>query len=151
MDATLASASKSADPALPGAQELAALVRSQAATIEQLKHRLAWFERQVFGPKSERLKLLDDPRQLLLGTADAPSEPTPTPTKPVAAHERQRPTRDVAASTGEAESLPFFDRARVPVEAIEVLPAGAPVRAGAGGRARHEPRGLLDRTGDSGD
>jgi transposase len=91
--------------------------------VHSLEHRLAWFERQLFGQKSERLKLLDDPRQLLLGTAGAvPSEPPSLPTKPVAAHERRRATRDVAASSGEADSLPFFDRERVPVETIEVLP-----------------------------
>jgi hypothetical protein len=101
---------------------LAALVRSQAETIAQLKHRLAWFERQLFGSKSERLKVLDDPRQLLLGTAGTASEVAPVPTQPVAAHARKRATRDVAADAGEADSLPFFDRARVPVETIEVLP-----------------------------
>lgn len=97
-------------------------MRSQAQTIAQLKHRLAWFERQLFGPKSERLKLLDDPRQLLLGTAGAAPSESVLATKPVAAHERKRPTRDVAAASVEADSLPFFDRARVPVETIEVLP-----------------------------
>jgi hypothetical protein len=90
--------------------------------VQSLEHRLSWFKRQLFGSKSERLKVLEDPRQLLLGTAGAPSEPAPVPTTPVAAHARKRATRDVAAEAGEADSLPFFDRARVPVETIEVLP-----------------------------
>ena len=42
------------------------MVRSQAATIESLQQRLAWFERQVFGSKSERLSVLENSQQLLI-------------------------------------------------------------------------------------
>jgi hypothetical protein len=42
------------------------MVRSQAATIEVLQQRLAWFERQVFGSKSERLSVLENPQQSAL-------------------------------------------------------------------------------------
>ena len=35
-------------------QHVAQLLQSKAATIATLEHRLAWFERQLFGKKSER-------------------------------------------------------------------------------------------------
>lgn len=110
----------SASPDALNASDLAALVRSQAETIAELKHRLAWFERQLFGQKSERLKLLQDPRQLLLGEVAA-GAPGPAPEgKVVAAHVRRPARREQGADVGEAESVPFFDASRVPIEVIEV-------------------------------
>jgi transposase len=102
------------------ATELAVLVRSQAETIAELKHRLAWFERQLFGQKSERLKLLEDPRQMMLGEVLAGTAGPAPAGQTVAAHVRRPARRDVAAEVGEAESVPFFDASRVPVEVIEV-------------------------------
>lgn len=56
------------------AAEWIALVQSKDATIEglqqqvdALKHRVEWFERQVFGAKSERYAPQPDPAQLHLG------------------------------------------------------------------------------------
>ncbi len=109
------------EPASLNVGELAALVRTQAETIAELKARLAWFERQVFGSKSERLKLLDEGRQLLLGeVVTGTADPAPAG-KAVAAHVRRPARRDVA----EGERLdagPVFDSERVPVERIELVP-----------------------------
>jgi transposase len=102
------------------AEELAVLVRSQAQTIAELKHRLAWFERQLFGQKSERLKLLEDPRQMVLGEVLVGAAGPAPAGQTVAAHVRRPARRNVAADVGEAESVPFFDASRVPVEVIEV-------------------------------
>ena len=98
--------------------ELVGLVRSQAATIEALQHRLAWFERQVFGTKSERLSVLENPQQLSLAELlSGEKQTTPTKVRSVAEHTRRvRESDDV----GEAESVPFFDETRVPVETITV-------------------------------
>jgi transposase len=104
------------------ASDLAALVRSQAETIAELKHRLVWFERQLFGQKSERLKLLQNPQQMVLGEVAAGAAGPVPEGKVVAAHVRRPARRDLAADVGEAESVPFFDASRVPVEVIQLLP-----------------------------
>lgn len=53
----------------------------------------------------------------MLGAA---ADPAPEG-KPVAAHVRRPARRDVAQAEA-AEAMPFFDRARVPVERIELVP-----------------------------
>ncbi len=113
--------------AAPPAAELLGLVRSQAQTIEALTrqlaaltHQLEWFRRQMFGTKSERLRVLENATQLALGEVLAPPQtPAPRKERVVAAHTR-RERRSDAAAVGEAESVPFFDESRVPVETIEV-------------------------------
>jgi transposase len=93
------------------------IVRSQAATIEALQHRLAWFERQVFGSKSERLSSLENPQQLTLGEVlSGQNKPASAAVRTVAAHTRRVPQSDV----GEVESVPFFDESRVPIQTIRV-------------------------------
>ena len=93
------------------------VVRSQADRIETLEHRLAWFERQLFGSKSERLSVLENPHQLpLAAVLSGQSQATPAKVRTVAAHTRRERQEDV----GEAESIPFFDEKRVPVETITV-------------------------------
>lgn len=91
------------------------LVQDLTQTIATLEHQLDWFKRQLFGSKSERVIAEANAQQLhladvLAGTA-APAEKRRT----VAEHTRRRPTTDAAA---DAESLPFFDESRVPVETI---------------------------------
>lgn len=111
----------------PSSAELVAIVRSQAQTIETLTqqlsaitHQLEWFKRQMFGTKSERLRVLQNERQLALGEVLAsPESPSPRKERVVAAHTRRERQGD-AAAVGEAESVPFFDESRVPVERIEV-------------------------------
>ena len=116
-------------PATSSNQQLHALTHTQLVEmVSSLQHRLAWFERQLFGTKSERLRVLEqDARQLALGEMlinGAPSSPVQKRT--VAAHTRRVKQSD-AAAVGEAESVPFFDRSRVPVETIRL---DAPERDG---------------------
>src|ERR1700728_3648050 len=95
------------------------LVQTLTATVQSLQHQLEWFQRQMFGTKSERLRVLDGAQQLALGEVlAAPPQTLPARERPVAAHTRHEPQRDAAA--GEADSVPFFDEARVPVETIEL-------------------------------
>ncbi|MBW8076962.1 MAG: hypothetical protein GJU76_02545, partial [Gallionella sp.] len=51
------------------ARELISLVQSLTNTIESLQHRIEWFERNLFGTKSERLRVLENAQQLSLGEA----------------------------------------------------------------------------------
>jgi len=100
--------------ALSSAQ-LAALVHTQAQTIEALQHQLEWFKRQLFGAKSERFIAPPNAQQLHLGELGSASADAPEPRKTVAAHTRRVASRDPVS---EAESLPFFDESRVPIETI---------------------------------
>jgi len=43
------------------------LLQSQAQTIVEQQRQLAWFRRQIFGSKSERLQSVADAQQLHLG------------------------------------------------------------------------------------
>ena len=95
-------------------------VRSLTETVAHLQQQLDWFKRQLFGSKSERF-IAPDPLQMLLGEAlPLPSEPPPlVREKLIPAH-----TRKVAQSNlveSEAESLPFFDESKVPVETIRMV------------------------------
>lgn len=93
------------------------VVKAQAARIESLEQRVAWFERQMFGSKSERLSVLQNSQQLSL------TEPDPVNTAAVsgkshkvAAHLRHAKPDPV----GDAESVPFFDETRVPIQVIRI-------------------------------
>jgi transposase len=100
--------------------QLLALVQTLTATVQSLQHQLAWFQRQMFGTKSERLRVLENAQQLGLGEVLAPPRQTaPVKERVVASHTRRERQGD-AAAVGEAESIPFFDEKRVPVETIEV-------------------------------
>jgi transposase len=109
-------------PTLPekpelSASELRALLAAQAATIGALTQQLEWFKRQLFGAKSERFAPEPDPAQLHLGETFAAPPSTPEPRKEVGAHTRRAKRHPVNES---AESLPFFDESRVPVETIRL-------------------------------
>jgi hypothetical protein len=108
-----------AEMASLSAPQLIALVQSLTATIQSMQHRLDWFERNLFGTKSERLRMLENDQQLSLGEAMG------TPEREEAAKERQvagytrRVAQDYAAAE-DTESVPFFDESCVPVETIEL-------------------------------
>ena len=97
--------------------EIRGIFQSQAQTIDALKHQLEWFKRQMFGTKSERLAVLENSQQLALQELALSREPAATKVQSVAAHIR-RASSD--KSIGEADSVPFFDEARVPIETIPV-------------------------------
>jgi len=103
--------------------DIAAILRSkdetialQAEQIEALRHQLKWFERQIFGQKSERFIAESNPQQLYLGQLPIPEAP-PEKRKSVPAHTRRVTTKDGADT---AESLKFFDESRVPVRSIHL-------------------------------
>ena len=104
-------------PAQLTVEQLQAQVLAQAQLIEQLKRQLDWYRRQMFGSKSERLVLQDNPQQICLGEiVDQGSALAPPPKRRVVAEH----TRAVSKAKDEGESLPFFDETRVPVETIEL-------------------------------
>jgi transposase len=109
--------SNSAEGASLSTAELVSLVQSQASTIETLKHQLEWFKRQVFGSKSERYVSQPAPAQMYLGEVFAVPAALSEQHKVVPEHKRRVAQRDPAR---EAEALPFFDEARVPVHTIEL-------------------------------
>lgn len=91
----------------------------QRAQIADLKRQLEWFRRQIFGPKSERLAVLEHAQQMNLGEGLSAAVPGTLPkTGTVAAHTRRVPARE--ADEAEGHSAPFFDERRVPVETIEL-------------------------------
>jgi len=65
---------------------------------------------------------LQNPQQMVLGEVAAGAAGPVPEGKVVAAHVRRPARRDLAADVGEAESVPFFDASRVPVEVIQLLP-----------------------------
>lgn len=99
--------------------QVLALVRTQAQTIAHLQHQLDWFKRQLFGAKSERF-IAPDPLQMHLGEVfPLPPVAPPAREKTIPAHTRKAAQSDLADS--DAESLPFFDESKVPVETIAVV------------------------------
>ena len=119
-----------ADMASYSSAQFITLVQTLTATVQSLQHQLDWFQRQMFGTKSERLRVLENAQQLALGEVLAPPQETvPAKERVVVAHTRRERQHDAAAD-GEAESLPFFDQLRVPVETIHLAPPemqGVPV------------------------
>jgi transposase len=106
------------DPAI--AQLLAAKdqsIEQLTARVEALSRQVEWFQRQVFGSKSERLIREDNPQQIPLGEVVDQGSALAPPAKRrlVAAH-----TRLVSKAKDEGESLPFFDATRVPIQIIEL-------------------------------
>jgi transposase len=92
-------------------------IEELTARVEALSRQLDWFRRQMFGSKSERLVLQDNPQQISLGEiVDQGSAVAPPPKRRVVAEH----TRAVSKAKDEGESLPFFDETRVPVETIEL-------------------------------
>lgn len=89
-----------------------AVIAALSQQVATLQHQLDWFKRQLFGSKSERIVPLD-PQQLHLGAMlPLPAAPAPIERKPVPAHWRRAPTRDLADG---GDSVPFFDESRVPI------------------------------------
>lgn len=111
-------AAATADFSTLDTRQLVALVQAQASQIEQMRTRIAWFERQLFGRKSEKRLVEPDATQGTLGEAfDAvPDMPAPGKKTRVAGHERTAAPKHPAGD----ESTLFFDENKVPVEVISV-------------------------------
>src|ERR1700739_1671254 len=100
--------------------EMAKLLHSQEREIVQLRRQVAWFQRQLFGQKSERRVPEPEGMQGTLGESfDVVPEDTPPPMKSkVAAHEREQAPKNPTDLGDDAEQ--FFDESKVPVEVIQV-------------------------------
>src|SRR6185437_12635204 len=100
------------------APQLIALVQSLTTTIQSMQHRLDWFERTLFGTKSERLRVLDNDQQLSLGEVlSPPVQEAPAKERHIAGYNRRAAQHDATAE--DTESVPFFDESCVPIETIE--------------------------------
>jgi transposase len=104
-------------------QQIAELLRSHAQLEDEviaLRRQVAWFQRQIFGQKSERRLPEAEGIQGTLGQPfDAlPESQPPGKKRRVAAHEREQKPK--SPSEGADESALFFDQAKVPVEVIEL-------------------------------
>ena len=116
------------DPAHPApakavaltAPQLVELVGKQEREIVNLRRQVAWFQRQIFGQKSERRRPEPEGSQGTLGEAFAgiPDASSPNKKSLVAGHERERKLNKPAE--GADESTLFFDDKKVPVEIIAV-------------------------------
>jgi len=116
-DAVLTRMPDAAEVAGMDAQQVAQLLRSQAAQIEALRAQIEWFKRQIFGQKSERYAPQPDAQQMHLGELMPVAAAAPEAEQDVPAHKRRRAHGDF---TNDAAGVPFFDEARVPVVSIEV-------------------------------
>ncbi len=99
---------------------MAKMLSEKDREIGELRHQLAWFQRQIFGSKSERRLPPPDVTQGLLGQGFSalPESPQTGKKSRVATHEREakpKPPRE-----GADESVPFFDETKVPVRVIAV-------------------------------
>jgi transposase len=105
---------------LRSAAEWEALVGQLSNENTDLRRQIAWFQRQIFGQKSERRRPEADGVQGTLGESfDAIPNTLPETKKTrVEAHERQQQPK--APGEGADESTLFFDDKKVPVEIINV-------------------------------
>jgi transposase len=100
------------------APQLIELVQSLVGTVQSLQHQLEWFQRQMFGTKSERMRVLEGSAQLALeGLPASTDSAAPPKERTIPAHKRRVAKGD---AVGDSESVPFFDEARVPMETIEL-------------------------------
>lgn len=83
-----------------------------------VKHQLEWFKRQIFGQKSEKRLVEQNPAQMCLGELPIPETAPPAPGTLIPAHTRLPRQTDFAK--GAEDSSLFFDEKRVPVETIAV-------------------------------
>jgi len=86
--------------------------------VVHLRHQIAWFQRQLFGQKSEKRIVELSGVQGVLGIAfdDLPTQSEPPKKQRIASYERQ-----TSAKNKPSEDSPlFFDESKVPVETIEL-------------------------------
>ncbi|MDN5872722.1 MAG: IS66 family transposase [Nitrococcus sp.] len=91
-------------------------VNSLRTQLAEAKQQLAWFKRQLFGRKSEKLRPIEGSGQgeLLAGLTEAPQSPAPPPTETIT-YQRSKKRREQAVN----DTGLRFDET-VPVQVIEV-------------------------------
>lgn len=121
MQAFSVSASSNPTQTAPrSAPEWEALVGKLSNENADLRRQIAWFQRQIFGQKSERRIPVSEGMQGSLGESFAviPEVLPENKKTQVEAHERQHPPK--TPGDGADESTLFFDDKKVPVEIINV-------------------------------
>ena len=118
--ATTSNSNSTATVSALGPAEWVELLGKKDREIVHLRRQVAWFQRQIFGQKSEQRLPEPDGVQGTLGEAfDAvPDDAPPHKKTPVAGHERASKPRQPTANAD--ESALFFDDQKVPVEVITV-------------------------------
>jgi len=91
-------------------------VEKSAIRIEELAAQVKWFQKQLFGEKSEKRIVESSPDQLFLGQ-QFQEETAPAQTETVKEHERKK--RRSKSVDGDDQNL-FFDESVVPVEEVPV-------------------------------
>lgn len=69
-------------------EEANEIIKTQASQIEKLTNQLEWFQRQIFGSKSEKLKPIDAP--MLPGFEPSEDKNAESTSNPVKSHERKK-------------------------------------------------------------
>ncbi|MBC7501388.1 MAG: IS66 family transposase, partial [Herminiimonas sp.] len=102
------------------AADMVRLLDVKDREIVHLRRQVAWFQRQIFGQKSERRVPEPDGVQGTLGELFeiVPDVPSPAKKSKIAAHEREHKNKNQIDS--DDESALFFDDSKVPVEVIAV-------------------------------
>lgn len=104
------------------APEMRALLDAQGREIIRLRRQVAWFQRQIFGQKSERRMPEPEGVQGTLGEAFdvVPDDAAPAKKINIAAHEREPRSKNRNLIDGSDDAVLFFDETKVPVEVIAV-------------------------------
>lgn len=108
------------EPSALASSELIGLVGKLERENVNLRRQVAWFQRQIFGQKSERRVPVPDGMQGSLGESfDAlPDTPSANKTTRIDSHERKSWAKHPMGDAD--ESTLFFDDSKVPVEVIAV-------------------------------
>jgi hypothetical protein len=117
------SASETASPAVGlTAAEMSALLDAKEREIIRLRRQVAWFQRQIFGQKSERRMPEPEGVQGTLGEAFdvVTDDVAPVKKAKVAAHGRLSKNKNKHLIDGNDDAALFFDESKVPVEVIAV-------------------------------
>lgn len=104
------------------APEMSALLDAKEREIIRLRRQVAWFQRQIFGQKSERRLPEPEGVQGTLGEAFdvVPDDVAPVQKIRIAAHEREPKNKNKNLIDGNDDAGLFFDESKVPVEVIAV-------------------------------
>ena len=100
--------------------ELIDLVSKQGHEIVNLRRQVAWFQRQIFGQKSEKRLPEPDGVQGTLGESFAAIPEVVPPNKKTLVAGHARASKPNQPTDGADESSLFFDEKKVPVEVINV-------------------------------
>nr|WP_229421500.1 transposase domain-containing protein [Telluria antibiotica] len=101
---------------------MSALLDAKEREIVRLRRQVAWFQRQIFGQKSERRMPEPEGVQGTLGEAFdvVPDDVAPAKETKIAAHERVSKNKNKHLIDGNGDAALFVDESKVPVEVIAI-------------------------------